>query len=257
MAVFAVRQRSLMYFPPRGYPDTPARTGLPWEDLVLTAEDGVRLAAWWVPAADPAAPALLYLHGNAANLAAFVDLAAACARRGLSFLAVDYRGYGASAGSPTEAGLYRDARAAWRWLAARGAAARTVVYGQSLGTAVGAWLAAHEPVAGLALEAPLPSMRLMARRHYPWLLVPRWLLRDRFETLVHLRGVRCPVLVIQGEADAITPPAFGRMVFETAPARRQYLSVPGAGHNDLRWDDPGFQEVMMAFIRSCVGAADR
>jgi len=170
--MMVIRQRRYLYFPPRDYPVTPATVGLGFEDLRLVAEDGVRIAAWWVPAPRADAPVLMYFHGNGANLASLVGLAAGCHRRGVAFFAVDYRGYGASEGSPTEAGLYADAMAGWRWLDARGVAGRTVVYGQSLGTAVAAWLAAAAPVRGLILEAALPSTWRMSRLHYPWLWVP-------------------------------------------------------------------------------------
>ncbi len=252
-----VNQRAYLYFPPRTYAFTPAQARLAYEALTLTAADGVRLRAWWVPAPRAAAPVLLYLHGNASNLADFVDIAAGCHHAGLSFLAVDYRGYGESGGRPTEAGLYRDARAAWDWLAARGAGARTVVYGQSLGTAVASRLAGEVPAAGLVLEAALPSTYRMARLHYPWLLVPEFLVRDKYATLDHLARVTCPVLVIHGEADDISPIAFGRMVFAAAREPRQFLPVPRTGHNDLRWNDPMIHDTILAFITRCMPASGR
>jgi hypothetical protein len=146
--MMVVRQRSFIYFPPRAYPVTPAHAGLAWEEVTLVATDGVRTRAWWIPATDPGAPILMYCHGNGANLSSFVDIALGCHRQGLAFFAIDYRGYGASEGSPTEAGLYRDARAGFAWLEGRGAARRVVVYGQSLGTAVAAWPACTIPGCG-------------------------------------------------------------------------------------------------------------
>jgi fermentation-respiration switch protein FrsA (DUF1100 family) len=250
-------QRAYLYFPPREYPFTPSLARLRWEDLQLTAEDGVRIRAWWIPAARPDAPVLMYLHGNGANLSSFVDIAASCHREGLAFFAIDYRGYGASEGSPTEAGLYRDALAGFRWIEGRGAAARTVVYGQSLGSAVAAWLAGHAPVAGLVLEAALPSTYHMARLHYPWLLVPPFLIRDRYRTVEHLRQVTCPVLVIHGERDEIAPIRFGRMVFAAAHEPKQFLSVAGSGHNDLRWNDPMIQGTILTFIDQCAAGRVR
>lgn len=257
VALMVVRQRSFIYFPPREYPITPRQARLAFEDLRLTTEDGVRIAAWWIPAADPLAPVLMYCHGNGANLSSFVDIALGCHRQGLAFFAVDYRGYGASEGTPTEAGLYRDARAGFAWLEGRGAGRRVVVYGQSLGTAVASWLAGEMSVAGLVLEASLPSTWRMARRHYPWLLVPEFLVVDRFATVKHMRRVRCPVLVIHGETDDVAPLRFGREVYEAAQEPKEFLPVPGSGHNDLRWNDPVIQGRILHFIHGCVPKGPR
>lgn len=198
---------------------------------------------------------LLYCHGNAATLADFVELAAGCRRQGLAFFVFDYRGYGASEGRPTEEGLARDARAAWRWLAGRGLAARTVLYGQSLGAAVASRLAGEVPVAGLVLEAAFPSTWWMARLHYPWLLVPEAFVRDRFATIRHLARVRCPVLVIHGERDLVSPLRYGRMVFDAAREPKEFLPVPGSGHNDLPWDEPPIRRIITRFIARCLKGA--
>lgn len=248
-----IRQRAFLYFPPRGYPVTPASAGLGFEDLRLTTADGVRIAAWWVPAANAAAPVLMYCHGNGANLASFVGLAAGCHRRGVAFFALEYRGYGASEGAPTEAGLYADALAGWRWLESRGAAERTVVYGQSLGTAVAAWLAAAVPVRGLILEAALPSTWRMSRLHYPWLWVPEVLVRDRYRTIDHVARAGCPLLMLHGEEDEITPLRFGLEVFSAAAGTpKRFLAVPATGHNTLRWDEPPVDDTIMNFLAACL-----
>jgi hypothetical protein len=236
-----VNQRAYIYFPPREYPLTPGQVRLAWESLTLTAADGVRIRAWWVPAKKSGAHVLYYLHGNGSNLSSFVDIAQACHAEGLSFFAIDYRGYGESEGSPTERGLNADALAGYRWLEALPGTPRIVVYGQSLGTAVASALASQVSVRGLVLEAALPSTWRMARLHYPWLWVPSWCIRDRFETVRHMTRVTCPVLVIHGERDEISPIRFGREVFAAAHEPKEFLSVPGAGHNDLRWHDPMIQ----------------
>jgi len=238
-ASFALFQRRVIYFPPRGYPLTPAALGLAYEEVALSAADGVGLRAWWIPCPRDVkdGPVILFFHGNATNLSGLVDLAAVFVRRGCSFFGLDYRGYGASSGTPTEAGLVLDACAARDWLLSRGIPAdRIVLYGHSLGAALAARLASGAPgtgFAGVVLEGSFPSIYAMARFHYPWLLVPPFLVRDRFETARWIRGARCPVLVVHGEKDAISPLKFGRTVFTAAPEPREFLMVPGAGHNDM------------------------
>lgn len=243
-------QRRLIYFPPRGYPMTPRALGLSYEELELKSEDGVSLRAWFVPSPDKSAPILLYLHGNAANLSGIAALAPGFINTGFSFMAVDYRGYGESGGAPSEAGLYRDGRAAYRWLTGRGIApSRIFIYGQSLGAAVAAWLASHEPAAGLVLEGAFPSTFAMARKHYAWLLAPEFLVRDKFQTERHVREVGCPVLVIHGEEDAISPPSFGERVFAAIPGRKFLVRVPAAGHNSISPDIPAVRAALLEFKR--------
>ena len=110
-------QRRLIYFPTRG-PLPPAAAVLPGgEDVVLETQDGVRLGAWFVPGTT--GPAVLVCNGNGGDRALRAPLAAALAHAGMPVLLFDYRGYGDSAGSPTEDGLADDARAAQAWLAGR------------------------------------------------------------------------------------------------------------------------------------------
>jgi fermentation-respiration switch protein FrsA (DUF1100 family) len=268
-----VNQREYLYFPPRDYPVTPGQVRLAWESLTLTATDGVRIRAWWIPAGRfgrpersrgagglatsrlgsggtgrAGAPILYYLHGNGSNLSSFVEIAQACHAKGVAFFAIDYRGYGESEGSPSEAGLHADALAGYRWLTERHGEARMVLYGQSLGSAVASWLAGVEKVHGLVLEAALPSTVRMARLHYPWLWVPEMLIRDRFRTVDDVARATCPVLVIHGERDEISPIRFGREVFAAAHEPKEFLPVPGAGHNDLRWNEPMIQSRILGMF---------
>jgi hypothetical protein len=168
-------------------------------------------------------------------------------------MALDYRGYGASGGRPTEAGLWLDARAAYDWLRRRGVPpGRIVPHGHSLGAALAAWLAGEVPVAGVILEGAMPGTEEMGRYHYPFLLFPRALVRDRYATLEHLARVRCPVLVLHGEADAIVPLEFGRNVYAAAGLPKTFASVPNAGHNDLPLGAPEVSAGLSRFIADCM-----
>jgi hypothetical protein len=247
LVAVAALQRRLLYFPPRGYPETPAALGLPFEAALVTASDGVRLAAWWIPGPRGDSPVILYFHGNAANLSGLVELAAGFRAAGFAFAAVDYRGYGGSAGTPTERGLHRDAEAAWGWVTGRGIPpSRIIVYGQSLGSGVASWLAARVPCAGLVLEGSFPSVYAMARLHYPLLWLPPFAILDRYPTS------RCPVLVLHGELDAISPPVFGRMVFDAAPGSKRFVAVPGADHNSITPALPAVRAALDAFRTLCL-----
>ncbi|MDZ7749498.1 MAG: alpha/beta hydrolase [Halofilum sp. (in: g-proteobacteria)] len=152
-----------------GVTRTPADVGLEYEGVRLAAADEVTLAGWFVPHADPAAPVVLFLHGNAGNIGGRVESLQQLHEAGAAVLIIDYRGYGDSTGRPTEAGTYRDARAAWDWLTrARGMPpGRIVIFGRSLGGPIAAHLARAVRPAGLVLEFTFTSMPALAADLYP------------------------------------------------------------------------------------------
>lgn len=221
----------LVYFPSRVLDGgTPAALGLDYEDVTLTAGDGVRLHAWWVPA--PAARrAVLLLHGNAGNISHRLDKLAVLAGLDASVLLLDYRGYGRSEGAPDEAGLYRDAEAAYQWLRGRGLPAESIVaYGESLGGPVAADLAARQPLGGLVLESAPASILGVAQHHYPVIPVG-WFLSARFDALSRLSQVRAPLLILHSPSDEIVPFAMGEALYAAAAGRKRLVRLAG-GHND-------------------------
>lgn len=227
-------QDRLVYFPQvgRGNPATPAAARLPFEDLRLRTEDGETLAAWWVPAAtQKPRGAVLLLHGNAGSIADRIMYLPHFTAMGYGVLLVDYRGYGQSSGTPSEAGTYADARAAWRWLHERGlAAADIVLVGESLGGAVAAELAARMQPRALLLLSTFTSVNDLGNELYPWLPV-RWISRFRYDTLQGVKDYRGPVLVVHSRDDEIVPFAHAQRLHAAAGARGRLLDMRG-GHND-------------------------
>ncbi len=237
-------QRRLIYFPAREVPD-PAALGLRGiEEATFTASDGVALHGWFAPAEGvPRDLAVLVHHGNGGNVVDRLYLLESLGRAGLHVLAYDYRGYGRSAGSPSEDGLYRDGRAAQAWLLARTGLGpeRLVQYGESLGGAVALELAvgATPPPRAVVLQAPFTSLADTAAGHYPWLPV-RLLLRDRYDNADKIGRLAAPLLVLVGTADGIVPPEHGRELLRLAVAAQpaRLVEVPRRGHNNL-WADAG------------------
>jgi hypothetical protein len=230
--VMALNESSFIYFPSPDAIATPAQAGVAYDDRWLVTEDGVRIHAWHLP--NPGAPrTVLDFHGNGGNLSDRVTLYARWHRMGLAVYAVDYRGYGRSQGTPSEQGLYRDARASWADLT--GALAvppeQIVISGRSLGSGPAVQLATEVRPAALVLESPMTNIPDMARVVYPFLPVSL-LVRSRFDNLRKIPDVTCPVLVIHAEQDEIIPPSMGRRVFEAAHEPKQWALVPG-GHNDF------------------------
>jgi pimeloyl-ACP methyl ester carboxylesterase len=195
-----VMQRSMIFIPMGGEPPPAAEVIEGAEDVRLHTEDGLELGAWFVPPQDTdrtadRETAVLVANGNAGNRESRAPLARALAAEGFSVLLFDYRGYGGNPGSPSEAGLAMDARAAADALAERGFDAdRTVYFGESLGAAVAANLATERPPAALFLRSPFNSLADMGSYHYPFVPV-RLLLRDEFPVADRVSGIDVPTTV--------------------------------------------------------------
>jgi pimeloyl-ACP methyl ester carboxylesterase len=220
-------QRRLIYFPDRA-PVPAAAELLPGaRDLVLHTADGLRLGAWLVPPArGDLGVAVLVAPGNAGNRTARVPLARALSDAGLTVLLMDYRGYGGNPGSPTQAGLAHDIRAARAQLTGP-----VVYFGESLGAAVVTELATTHPPAGLVLRSPFTDLAAVGRHHYP-LLPVNALLRDRFPVADLIGQVTAPTVVVYGTADSIVPPEQSRTVADRAGGPVRLVAVDGADHND-------------------------
>jgi hypothetical protein len=207
---------------------------LPKEDVWFTASDGVKLHAWWVPA-EGAEFTFVCFHGNAANIALRAEAYAALRALPANVLAVEYRGYGKSEGSPSEQGIYLDAQAAHDYLTGpRGIRPeRLIAYGQSLGTAVAVDLATQRPVGGLVLEAPFPSAAAVARRVYFFLPGITLALRAKFETARKLATLRVPVLVAHCRQDPVIAFSFGEQVFAAANEPKKFYPVEAYCHEEI------------------------
>lgn len=227
-------QERFIYFPDlpsRQVTATPADIGLAFEAVRLGTADGETLAGWYIPA--PAARGtLLYLHGNGGNIGHRLDPIAVFHRLGLNILIIDYRGYGASTGKPGEEGTYLDALAAWDYLIQekRHPPERIVLFGESLGGSIAAWLAARQTPAGLVLYASFTSVPELAQALYP--IFPASLLaRYRYDTRAALASVRCPLLILHSPEDEIIPFSHGQALLTAAREPKQLVELRG-GHND-------------------------
>jgi fermentation-respiration switch protein FrsA (DUF1100 family) len=223
-----------MVFTPLRWPEgdwEPA--GLRHQEVWFASEDGTRLHAWYLPAARSRGH-LLYLHGDHANLTS--QTAALRALRDeldLDVLVFDYRGFGRSQGSPDEAGVLADARAARRLLAARAGVGEgdLVLLGRSLGGTVAVLLAAELPPRGLILESTFPSIPEIAEAHHPW-LPARLLMRTRFDAGSAIGRYPGPLFQSHGTADRVAPLELGRRLFDAAPGAKRWLELAGLDHAD-------------------------
>lgn len=239
VALVYLTQDRLVYFPSAGLVTTPDEHGLVFEDVELTAADGVGLHGWFLPAAEPRGT-LLFLHGNAGNISHRIESLRQFQALDLSVFILSYRGYGRSGGRPSEQGLQRDALAAWHYLREdRGVpASRVVVFGRSLGAAVAAQLTAQladqgadrDTPAAVILESAFTGASDLGAELYPWLPV-RLLIRDAYDVRAAVAAIEVPILIAHSRDDEIVPFVHARELQAAAGPDTPLLVMQG-GHND-------------------------
>jgi fermentation-respiration switch protein FrsA (DUF1100 family) len=248
-ALFLLQRSFLFPIPPVGR-TAPGAAGFPEaEEHVLTTSDGERVILWHVPAR-PGHPVVLYFHGNGDFLAGFFGRFRELIADGTGIVAVSYRGYAGSGGSPSEQGLLRDAAAAYGFATERYGAERIVAWGFSLGTGVAVALAAEQPVGRLILEAPFTSIVDVAAPLF-WYMPVRWLMRDPFRSDERIARVRVPLLVMHGTNDPVIPIRLGERLFALAHEPKRFIAFPGGGHENL--GDFGAIETARQFIGAAKG----
>jgi len=202
------------------------------EHVSATSGEAIRLHGLWHPAADAQAPVLLYLHGARRNIEASAFRIRQMTALGFAVLAVDYRGFGRSTDElPSEAAVYEDAHAAWKWLAEHRPGRDRYIFGHSLGGAIAIQLATEAPDAkGLIVEGTFTSIRdVFQSMKFGWLPVGP-LITQRFDSLDRIERVKMPLLVVHGTRDGLVPPGLGQALFERATAAKRLVLVEGGSH---------------------------
>ena len=212
--------------------------------VATVTEDGLAGRLLYAPPA-PGKPVILFFHGNGDSVAGAAQAVMPLVVAGYGAVLPEYRGYDGLPGTPSEQGLYRDARAARRWLTAQGVPpADTIVMGYSLGTGVAAEMATEERPRALVLVAPFASIATAARMHFPWL--PAGLLvTERFATIDKIGRIDCPLLLLHGAADATVPVASSRLLAAVRPDARLVV-LAGVGH-EIAWT-PAAQRVVADWL---------
>ena len=242
-------QPRMAFFPWRGIQETPSSGGTTYRDLKIATADGEMLHGWWIEHPAPRAQ-VIYWHGNGGNLSLWLDVLLDIHKRGFSVLAVDYRGYGASTGKPSEQGLYRDADAVTGFFQAslRQQGVRTLYWGRSLGCAVASYAASKHAPDGLILESPFADLRSLFAGN-PLMLALSVFATYRFSTAGHLESYGGPLLVMHGDSDTIIPFSAGQKVFDRAASgKKTFVVLEGADHNDTHAGHPAYWNGIQAFL---------
>jgi uncharacterized protein len=233
MGLFATLQRKLIYYPERISVDEilVAPGGLDRE-IFFKASDGLRINALYRPPKS-GRPTILFLHGNAGTLQLWKEMHQDLTKLDVGVLTIDYRGFGKSEGSPSEQGLYADARGALAFLENEGIPVKDIiVFGKSIGTGPAVQMAIEKSLRGVILESPYSSIAAVAR----WLVkIPLdFLVKDKFESINKIAKINTHLLVIIAEADRLIPPQDSRLLFSKANEPKELLSIPKAVHNNIQ-----------------------
>jgi len=211
------------------FDSSPAQAGLP-EAVVqrFKTADNIELTAWLMPG--DGRFLAIYFHGNGGALPERTERIRQLNRLGLSVLAVEYRGFGATAGRPSERGFARDADAAYAYVRGLGISPNKIIlYGESLGTGVATALAARSAVAGVILDAPFSSAVDMAADRY-WMFPVPLLMKDQFRSDLAITKLDMPVLILHGEQDQVVPIEYGQRLSALGGDNVTFVPIARAGH---------------------------
>jgi fermentation-respiration switch protein FrsA (DUF1100 family) len=224
------------------------------QDIQTTTSDGVLLHGWHIAnigglhgELSKAHLVVLFFGGNRGNRSYRDAKFRRLASLGADVVCFDYRGYGDSAGSPSEEGLALDARAAWDYLRKLDVKPEAIVlHGESLGGAVAIRLASelsaeHTPPAGLMVEGTFTRLTDVAKNFYPFVPV-NLIVNQNFRSIDAIGSVACPILMIHGKCDSTVPIALGRQLFAAAPEKAREISKQFVELHDCAHADIGIQD---------------
>jgi fermentation-respiration switch protein FrsA (DUF1100 family) len=254
------QETALVFQAPRVLGDL--RPAAPFEQVTIPRADGLRQIAWVMrTASQPDAHAwVIYLHGNDATIASRLNILHAERLRalGLNVLAPEYRGFAGVDGTPSEAAVDTDGRAAYDYLRTvlHVPAQRIVIYGWSLGSAVAVDLASHVEQGAVILEGAPASVVAIGQQRYPYFPV-RLLIRNPFDSIRRIGAIDSAILFLHSPDDAVIPIAEGRRLYKAAPEPKRFIEVSG-GHVYASERDPKFFPAIGQFLHelSLVGTQD-
>lgn len=230
VGVLVLQEKRVIFQPSRPLRTEPSDFALQADVLRVTTGDGMVLHGWWINRLSETV--VIWYHGNAGNIADRLDNARWFVDRfNVAVVLVDYRGYGQSTGTPSEAGLYLDGLAIYDEVRRRGVGDKDIVlFGRSLGAAVALEVARERSARALVIEAAFSSVPALARSHY-W-FVPRVAVRTRMDNMSKISALSLPIMILHGDRDAIVPLDHARQLQEVAGDGVRLHIIAGAGHND-------------------------
>ncbi|HTS17982.1 MAG TPA: alpha/beta hydrolase [Verrucomicrobiae bacterium] len=234
-------EQGFVYAPSPFVRKTPRDVGMPFDNVVLTSDDGVNIQGWFIPSQVSDAPStnssaltLLFFHGRSGNLGDSLEKIHLFHDMGLDVFAIDYHGYGASGGTPSESALTGDAMSAYFYLIDKRNVKpeRLYVCGEDLGAAVAITLAAKVSPAGLITDGANAS--ILEKVEDDWPLIPwQYLLRNQFDAVNKIGDVHVPVLLIHSSDDEVTPFNDSRRLYVLAHEPKELVEIHGSHKDEL------------------------
>lgn len=224
-------QEQLIFFPRKLSTDFNFSFETTYEEIRIPVEGDETLSGLWFKQ-DSSKGLVFYLHGNAGALDGWGNLAPIYLQFGYDIFLLDYRGYGKSTGNIySEAQFFKDVQEAYNWAKTNYSEENITVVGYSVGTGSAAYLAAHNPIQQLILQAPYYSLIDMMQHHYS--IIPTFLLKYRFETYQYLPQVNAPITIFHGNQDAVIPYNSSTRLIELLKPSDRLIPLPNAGHNGM------------------------
>jgi uncharacterized protein len=245
----SIRAR-LTFSPRKGPPITPLLDRVEFKNEWIKTSDGEVLHAWYLPSIEAKQRLVIFFHGNAGNISDYIPNLMEMHKLGFALLAVDYRGYGASSGEPTEAGILKDAEATY-WYAQHQlgyAPSSIIIYGFSMGSVPATWLSSMFRISGLVVHNGFTSIWDVAKANNMLPFVSS--LASVFSTLFtpghYIRDAKCRVLIVHSRDDDLCPVSLGHQLYRTvAHAHKSFIELIGT-HSNFHFSDH-FRYQMKAF----------
>jgi fermentation-respiration switch protein FrsA (DUF1100 family) len=246
-----LNQRNFVFYP-QDTRSTPAEAGVPQMQVITVkpVDMDASIEGWYQAPSDPSKPVILYFHGNGGGISGRAGVVTQWLKQGYGVLLAEYRGYSGNPGTPGEAELYADGESYLGWLAEHENVPekRTVLYGESLGSAVAVHLASrHANIAGMILDGSFSSLTDVEQRAMPVVIVPLFF-RYPFNSLAFIGDVTCPILFIHGMDDFTVRIDLAQRLYDAANKPKKIELFKDGGHGDLY--DHGAGPVVDAFLKS-------
>jgi len=221
-----------IFHPVSSFNLTPEELNLNYKDVYFTTKDRKRLHGWFFPLKGEL-PVIMFCHGNAGNISHRLDNIRLLLKKKLPVFIFDYRGYGKSAGSPSEKGIYLDGLAAYDYLVQKERILphRIILFGRSLGASVAIDVSLKREVRSIMIESAFTSTKDMAKTVFLFNLLSPFL-PSHYNNLEKIAQVNVPKLIIHGQDDEIVPFSMGKKLFAASKPPKYFLRLKGARHND-------------------------
>ena len=222
-------QRNLLYHPSENnYQNDKIQFN--YDEIFITVDEEIQLKSWIIKKDFKKFKTLVIFHGNAGHLSNRIYKLNELYKLDINILLISWRGFSGNKGSPTENNLYKDAKAAIKWLNEEGVSNNQIIlYGESLGSGVAVEVGKENNFNSIILESPFTSIENSAKIYYPYLPV-RLILKDRYDSISKIKMINIPILVMHGEKDDVVPFSMGKELFEKANSPKESYFTPDDDH---------------------------